>query len=182
MNSWVHTFVKLFVMMDDLSWRFSFPKSSFQPNEMVFTICNSISRTYFRLMREIGKVQQMIRKFPRNGKDWSRNCELIFEIPLFHFTFNRNFQICWLNCKHSYCLWGNLRDSSDCLFIQHKLETLKIFKYLAFIVVSKSSNQMVSISAWLQTLKNLNCKLHMCLSVVSLCSEPFNLKRSSFPL
>ena len=116
-----------------LGWQvregFLFRNSSFQPNEMVFTICNSISRTYFRLMREIGKVQQIIRKLPRsfaqNGKDWSTNCERIFQKPLFHFTFNRNFQICWLNCRHSYCLWGNLRDSYDCLFIQHKLETWK---------------------------------------------------------
>ena len=29
-----------------------FPKSPNQPNEMALTICNSISRNYFRLMRD----------------------------------------------------------------------------------------------------------------------------------
>ena len=164
---------------------FLFRNSSFQPNEMVFTICNSISRTYFRLMREIGKVQQIIRKLPRsfaqNGIDWSTNCERIFQKPLFHFTLNEISRfVGWIVgtlivCEGIYgFLWLSLYPT--------QVRNLKKFKYLAFIAVNKSSNQMVSISAWLQTLKNLNCKLHVCLSFVSFCSEPFNLKRSSFPL
>ena len=88
-----------------------FPRSANQPNEMALTICNSISRNCFRLMRDLklenlpnGKEISVV-SFRTEKEDylWRKTTisERIFrKITLFHLTFDQNFRISWLSGKH----------------------------------------------------------------------------------
>ena len=89
-----------------------FPKSANQPNKMALTICNSISRNCFRLMRD-WKLETL-----ENGKEISAvpfrtekrsTSEGTPQFPNgisgklpYHLSSNRNFRIFWPNGKHPW--------------------------------------------------------------------------------
>ena len=96
-----------------------FPRSAHQPNEMAFTICTSISRNCFRLMRD-WKLESLA-----NGKEISTipfrtekrsTSEGTPQFPNgisgklpYHLTSNRNFRIFSPNGKHP---WKRFRGCS----------------------------------------------------------------------
>ena len=90
-----------------------FPKSANQPNEIALTICNSIFRNCFRLMRDWklenlanGEEITVVFRSERKKRNTSRGglqfpTGFFTKIPC-NLTFNRNFQIFLINGEHPY--------------------------------------------------------------------------------
>ena len=116
-----------------------FPKSANQPTEIALTVCNSISRNCFRLMRD-RKLENEANdnEIPaaafRMEKEDSSGDSLQFPNGfsgklLFHFTFNRNFLIFFLlNGKHP--MYQFLQ------FILYTLNTSEVYKVNTFSLTS----------------------------------------------
>ena len=89
-----------------------FPKSANQPNEMALTVCTSISRDCFRLIRdwkleslangkEISAVPFRTKKEERSTSEGTPQFPngIFGKLP-YHLTSNQNFRIFWPNGKH----------------------------------------------------------------------------------